>query len=43
MPTKKQWLALLVIILLNQLGQLVHACEIEPGDWEVIEQEIVKR
>lgn len=40
LPTKHQLLALLVIIFLNQLGELAHGCGIEPGDWEAVEEEI---
>ena len=40
LPTKNQLLALLLIIFLNQLGELANACDVEPGDWEQVEKEI---
>lgn len=40
MSVKHLLLALLVIIALNQLAALAHACEITPGDWAEVEEEI---
>lgn len=40
MSTKELLLALLIIIALNQLAELAHACEITPGDWEAVEEEL---
>lgn len=40
MSTKGLLLALLIIIFLNQLGELANACEITPGDWAEVEEEL---
>jgi hypothetical protein len=40
MTTKHLLLALLVIIFLNQLGEIAKACEITPADWAEVEEEI---
>lgn len=40
MSTKELLLALLIIIFLNQLAALTHACEVTPGDWAEVEEEI---
>ncbi len=40
MTTKELLLALLIIVALNQLAALAHACEITPGDWAEVEEEI---
>lgn len=40
LPTKGQVLTLLIIILLNQLAALAHACEITPADWAEVEEEM---
>jgi hypothetical protein len=40
MSVKELLLALLIIVALNQLAALAHACEITPADWESVEAEI---
>ncbi len=40
MTTKHLLLALLIIVALNQLAALAHACEITPADWAEVEEEI---
>lgn len=40
MTTKELLLALLIIVALNQLAALAHACEITPQDWAEVEEEI---
>jgi len=40
MTTKHQVLALLIIIFLNQLAALAHACDVTPADWAEVEEEI---
>ena len=36
-------LAIITPLILNTWLALAHACEIEPGDWESIEEEINKQ
>lgn len=40
MTTKELLLALLIIVALNQLAALAHACEITPADWAEVEEEL---
>ncbi len=40
MTTKHLLLALLIIVALNQLAARAGACEITPGDWAEVEEEI---
>jgi hypothetical protein len=40
MSTKELLLALLIIVALNQLAELAHACEITPADWAEVEEGI---
>lgn len=40
MSTKELLLTLLIIIALNQLAALTHACEVTPQDWAEVEGEL---
>lgn len=40
MTTKELLLALLIIVALNQLAALAHACGVEPSDWAEVEEEL---
>lgn len=42
MTTKHLLLALAIVVALNQLAALAHACEVTPADWEAIQEEIAE-